>query len=337
MDMKKKVSKQIEKKQALEKRTLRKGALVFIGVLGLSLVIKGLVKGRHNEVQVLNQVNDKELSSDLDKSKGESDRDQHEGMIMVTREDLSKGNLVLINKEHPIRTYDESNLITISGNNEKNYNLKDDSIQLNGEALDALNQMVKDFTNAAGNHELIVISGYRDFDAQERIHYETLVNKGIEHTNNYVAKPDRSEHHTGLAVDFGIYHEDGTSSEYDGKGIYSWINENCYKYGFILRYPNGKQAQTGISEEPWHFRYVGKVHAEAMYELNLCLEEYIIYLKNYSYYVSPGQGITQTSKDYSIYYIPAENEITYIPVPESKKYTISGNNEDGFIVTIFLG
>ena len=214
--------------------------------------------------------------------------------------------------------------------------VKDKSIKLNKEALGALNEMLKDFKEAKGDNELIVISGYRDFNTQEKIHYETLLDKGIEHTNNYVAKPDRSEHHTGLAVDLGIYHEDGTSSEYDGTGIYSWINENCYKYGFVLRYPSGKKDKTGISEEPWHFRYVGKIHAEMMNELNLCLEEYIVYLKNYSYYLSPGQGITKVGKNYSIYYIPAENDITYVPIPESKTYTISGNNKDGFIVTVSL-
>lgn len=329
---KKRIRQTLEKR----KRKLQKGMMVLIGVLGLLVVIKGLIDSRHKETQVLNQVSDKEWSNNLNENNNQGDRNEYQETIVATREDLAKGNLVLVNNEHPIRTYNVTNLVTMSEYKEGHYKLKDKSMQFNQEAMEALNQMLKDFERAVGEHELIIISGYRDFDEQEKIHYETLISKGAEYTNQYVAKPDRSEHHTGLAVDFGIYHTDGTSSEYDGKGIYSWINDNCSKYGFILRYPSGKQTLTGMSEEPWHFRYVGKVHAEAMNELNLCLEEYIAYLKNYSYYVNPGQGITKESKNYSIYYVATENEITYIPVPQSKKYTISGNNEDGFIVTVPL-
>lgn len=344
--MEQKAIKRVRRKQLLEKRKrkrrkrmLQRIVIILVGVLSLFMVMKGItkfIKNHSEEAQVLNKVNDKEDSNHLENGENNTTAAWHEGTTAVTRDELSKGNLVLVNSENPIRTYDESNLVSIAENNEDDYKVKDKSIKLNKEALGALNEMLKDFKEAKGNNELIVISGYRDFNTQEKIHYETLIDKGIEHTNNYVAKPDRSEHHTGLAVDLGIYHEDGTSSEYDGTGIYSWINENCYKYGFVLRYPSGKKDKTGISEEPWHFRYVGKIHAETMNELNLCLEEYIMYLKSYSYYISPGQGITEAGKNYSIYYVPAENDITYVPIPESKAYVISGNNKDGFIVTVSL-
>lgn len=325
------------RKQILEKRKrFQSGIIVLIGILGLLIVMKGFIENRHQNFQVIGTVSNEESADKSSPITYESDIIQQEEIVMATRADLEKGLLVLVNNEHPIRTYNESNLVTISEYNVGDYKLKDQSMRLNKEALDALNQMLKDFKSVVGTHELTVISAYRDFNEQEKIHYETLINKGIEHTNQYVEKPDRSEHHTGLAIDFGIYHVDGTISEYEGKGIYSWINENCFKYGFILRYPNEKQEQTGVSEEPWHFRYVGKAHAEAMYELDLCLEEYIIYLKNYSYYTNPGQGITLATKNYSIYYLAAENEITNIPVPKSKKYIISGNNADGFIVTVYL-
>jgi len=328
-----------KRKRKRQKRMLQRVIIILVGVFSVFIVIKGVVAvvNKHNEeAQVLSEIDKKEDKINSERSGRTNAIEQHEGEVAVAREDLSKGRLVLVNSENPIRTYDESHLVSIAENNEGAYKVKDKSVMLNKEAVQALNKMLKDFSEAKGNNELIVISGYRDFDAQEKIHYETMVNNGIEHTNNYVAKPDRSEHHTGLAVDLGIYHGDGTSSEYDGTGIYSWINENCYKYGFILRYPSEKMDKTGISEEPWHFRYVGKVHAGTMYELNLCLEEYIVYLKNYSYYVNPGQDITEEGKNYSIYYVPAENEITYIPIPESKAYTISGNNIDGFIVTVSL-
>ena len=329
----------IERARRRQKRMLQEVIILIAGLLSLSIVVKGIIgfiKNHNEEVQVLSKVNEKKDKSHLDYSESNSAIVQNEGTVAVTKEDLSRGNLILVNSENPIRAYDESTLVSIAENNEGAYQIKDKSLFLNKEAMNALNEMLKDFKKVKGNNEVIIISAYRDFYAQEKIHYETMIKQGVEHANSYVAKPDHSEHHTGLAVDLGIYHEDGTSSEYDGTGIYSWINENCYKYGFILRYPGEKKDKTGISEEPWHFRYVGKIHATIMHELNLCLEEYIVYLKNYSYYVNPGQGIIEESKNYSIYYIPAESDITYIPVPESKPYTISGNNKDGFIVTVLI-
>ena len=57
-----------------------------------------------------------------------------------------------------------------------------------------------------------------------------------------------------------------------------WLAENCYKFGFIIRYPKNKTEITGISWEPWHIRYVGRYHATKMYELDMCLEEYLVYI-----------------------------------------------------------
>lgn len=326
-----------KRKRKRRKRVIQRIVIVLAGLLGLIIMIRGcvgLVRSYNKDEQVVSPVEQDEAQKDLSDS-GQV-IESNEGKLTVTREDLAKGNLILVNDENPIRYYDESELVSIAENNEGAYQVKDKSVKLNKEAMIALNKMLMDFKEAKGENELIIVSGYRDFNAQEKIHYETIVNEGMEQANNYVAKPDRSEHHTGFAIDLGIYHADGTSSEYDGTGIYSWINDNCYKYGFILRYESEKKDKTGISKEPWHFRYVGKVHAEIMHELNLCLEEYILYLKNYSYYTNPGQGIVEAGKNYSIYYVPAENDMTYIPIPENKDYTVSGNNKDGFIVTVAL-
>lgn len=326
-----------KRKRKRRKRVIQRIVIILAGLLSLMIMIRGcagLVRSYNKEEQVVSSVEPDEGQKDSSDSDHIIESD--EGKIAVTREDLSKGSLILVNDENPIRYYDESELVSISETNEGAYQVKDKSVKLNQEAITALNKMLMDFKEAKGDNELIIVSGYRDFNAQEKIHYETIINEGTEQANNYVAKPDRSEHHTGLAIDLGIYHADGTSSEYDGTGIYSWINDNCYKYGFILRYESEKKDKTGISKEPWHFRYVGKVHATIMNELNLCLEEYILYLKNYSYYTNPGQGIAEVGKNYSIYYVPAENDITYIPIPKSKDYTVSGNNKDGFIVTVML-
>ena len=79
----------------------------------------------------------------------------------------------------------------------------------------------------------------------------------------------------GLAVDFNTLEVD-----FENTPAYKWLEENAHKYGFILRYPKEKQSITKIKYEPWHFRYVGPVHARIMKSYNLCLEEYIDYLRN---------------------------------------------------------
>lgn len=86
----------------------------------------------------------------------------------------------------------------------------------------------------------------------------------------YVAIPDTSEHKLGLSVDINA-DTDKCSSE----KVYQWLDENAYKYGFVKRYPEDKTDITGISNEPWHYRYVGTTVAKIMKEENLCLEEYL--------------------------------------------------------------
>lgn len=83
-----------------------------------------------------------------------------------------------------------------------------------------------------------------------------------------------SEHQTGLALDFNDVSGDFALTE-----AYRWLQEHGAEYGFIQRYPAGKESVTGIAEESWHYRYVGRSHAQAMKRLGLCLEEYVLYVK----------------------------------------------------------
>ena len=80
----------------------------------------------------------------------------------------------------------------------------------------------------------------------------------------------RSEHQLGLAVDIN-----GDELHSSNDEVYSWLAENAYKYGFILRYPEGKSDITGIEYEPWHYRYVGKEAAAEIFSRSICLEEYL--------------------------------------------------------------
>lgn len=91
----------------------------------------------------------------------------------------------------------------------------------------------------------------------------------------YINKPGASDHNLGLAVDFN-----NVDNDFENSKAYKWLSENAEDYGFILRYPKDKVSITGIEYESWHWRYVGKEHAKKMNELDMCLEEYVDYLKN---------------------------------------------------------
>ena len=92
-------------------------------------------------------------------------------------------------------------------------------------------------------------------------------------TKRYYALPGESEHESGLAAD--IHHLSCATLAFADTAEYRWLSENAHKYGYILRYPEGKEAVTGIAFEPWHFRYVGREAAEEIYRAGLCLEEFL--------------------------------------------------------------
>ena len=244
----------------------------------------------------------------------------------MTRDYMSKGNLVVVNDTYPLRNYENIELVTIKDHNEELYRVSSSQLKLQKEALEAFNLMIKDFTEEVEKHNLQIISGYRSFDEQEKLHYESLLVNTEKNNNTLVAKPDRSDYHTGLVVDLGLYYADDTNGKYDGSGIYSWITDYCYKYGFIIT----------DNKQPGHLRYIGNVHAGLMKELNLGFDEYIEYIESYRYYANPYQSKEGAGQGYSIYYVPATGDKTQVPVPVSKKYSISGNNKDGFIITVTL-
>lgn len=88
-----------------------------------------------------------------------------------------------------------------------------------------------------------------------------------------INKPECSDHNLGLAVDFNYVKED-----FENTKAFKWLTKNAENYGFILRYPKGKEYITKVDYEPWHWRYVGEENAKKMNELNMCLEEYVEYL-----------------------------------------------------------
>lgn len=164
---------------------------------------------------------------------------------------------------------------SFQGSNEKR--------KLRQEAADALEKL---FAKAEEDgHILYGVSGFRSYERQNTIYTQNLSRKGSEHTNLYSAKPGASEHQSGLAIDVSsasasLQLLENFSTTEEGK----WLAKNCWKYGYILRYPEDKVKITGYAYEPWHIRYVGKKLAKYLYQNDLCLEEY------YGYKVSKKQS-----------------------------------------------
>ena len=119
---------------------------------------------------------------------------------------------------------------------------------------------------------IIAVSTYRSYEYQKKLYNNYVKDKGFYYADMASARAGHSEHQTGLAVDVSDNSYDYDNFENTKEFI--WMTKNCYKYGFILRYPKAKFHITGFKYEPWHYRYVGKNIAEYLYKINLTLEEY---------------------------------------------------------------
>ena len=146
---------------------------------------------------------------------------------------------------------------------------------------DAAQALEKLFTGALNEGvELFAVSGYRSFTRQSQV-FEAEVSKvGKEKAVQAVAIPGSSEHQTGLSMDISSRSANLELSEEFGETMEGkWLAENAHRYGFILRYPKGKEGITGYKYEPWHFRYVGTEAATVIYEKKWTLEEYFDIVK----------------------------------------------------------
>lgn len=135
----------------------------------------------------------------------------------------------------------------------------------------------KNFTRKNGYY-IDIESAYRSIEAQQEIWDFCVKEKGLSHTKRFVAAPGYSEHHTGLAIDICMKKDGVWLNEFhpDLTECYAFLKEHCSEFGFILRYPEGKEEITGYGYEPWHFRYVGNsALAKYLMEQNLTLEEYV--------------------------------------------------------------
>jgi zinc D-Ala-D-Ala carboxypeptidase len=143
------------------------------------------------------------------------------------------------------------------------------------EAREAFNEMAA--AAKLDGFELIAFSTYRSYDYQTGLYERYVERDGSEAADRYSARPGYSEHQTGLAFDIGeVNNEQYYASEKFGETeAGKWVAANAYRFGFIMRYPEGKEKITGYMHESWHFRYVGIDVAEEIYKKNISLEEYL--------------------------------------------------------------
>ncbi len=256
--------------------------------------------------------------------------------IHKEKADAFDGELVLVNNSHEYRYADNKEILSpVCDYKTDDYWLLNNDVYLRVPMIEAVNEMITDFKSQLETPEtsdrIILLSGYRSV-AKQGVLYNEELEKTMQQDSTLVSKPGHSEHHTGYALDFSLY-EDGAYVDYMGTGEYQWINDNCYKYGMIMRYIKGKEDITKIQEEPWHFRYIGIPHAYAVVKNEICYEEYIEALKKFSF-EKPFTISHENGEKYQVYYVPLEEKSAEVPVPDGFEYSISGNNIDGFIVTV---
>ncbi len=238
--------------------------------------------------------------------------------IEVTRAMIFQGDLLLVNKDHPVPEglNAESEAVSLVRNSEliDGFGVLDSTIRLSPRLADKFSAMVKAAAEEGVSHFLIS-SGYRNEAKQDEL-YRGM---GAKHA----LPAGYSEHNLGLSLDVGSSLAEMSQAP-EGK----WLEDHSWRYGFILRYPKDKTEVTGIQFEPWHFRYVGLPHSAIMWENNLVLEQYLDFLKK-----RKSVSVTVDDERYEIFYFPVTaNETIHVPVQGT--YEISGNNIDGIIVTV---
>ena len=244
----------------------------------------------NKEINLLdNVISENKLSIDI---QGEYDISKeniyHLNYILSTDNKATKEPFTLIVASNIAKTTNNFDIYTINGVTyvdntlivNKSFSLPQNYQPLNENNINCLDcldsQMMEQFFKMQAdafmnNLNLFISSGFRSFERQQELYTMYTSKDGQEMADIYSARPGHSEHQTGLAFDLNSV-DSSFADTAEGK----WVNENCYKYGFIVRYPKDKETITGYKYEPWHLRYVGESLAKIIYNNGnwLTLEEY---------------------------------------------------------------
>ena len=226
----------------------------------------------------------------------------------------SKEYLILVNKLHSLGDdYAPQSLTRLGADIVISWQEKLGGLYLETRTAQALVEMIEEM-KADGISDVWVTSAYRDYAYQANVfdrylseesntisenaaayfgedylinnyYSKNLYKLSLEDARkvvlSYSAAPGMSEHQTGLCLDFTTRNMDGNLTEkFENEAAFEWLSKNAYKFGFIMRYPQSKEAVTGYTYEPWHYRFVGREAATDIYYSGLSLEEYLIALEN---------------------------------------------------------
>ena len=213
----------------------------------------------------------------------QTDLEEYED-YMNPQGDLRDAFLILVNADHPLTESDVPRDLTdviYTSSARSTQQLRDYPTK----ALEALFKEMHYY----GYYNMAVYSGYRSYDYQATVFEQYVTNEMASNPSltreeaealvlSYTPRPGTNEHQTGLAVDMDTM--GSFTTDFAWTSEYYWLQENAWKFGFILRFPSDKTGITGMSFEPWHYRYVGRYHAKIMHDNGLCLEEYIARISN---------------------------------------------------------
>ena len=192
----------------------------------------------------------------------------NESYTHTKKTNMDKGYAILVNKYNSLPDkYAPEDIVEMS-----NWYAYPNN-RIRKDVYDAFKEMSEGAKEAG--YTLIVNSSYRSYEEQKEIYDDYEDSRGKEYADTYAARPDFSEHQTGLSLD--IFSPGANMSNFAETETFKWLSENCYKYGFILRYPEGKEEITGYSYEAWHYRYLGKELAKKVYDSGLTYDEYYAY------------------------------------------------------------
>lgn len=262
---------------------LKKWGVVLVVALVVVVAIIGyLVNSKESDLEKDNKSITVDGSSEVLLASAEKRKLEYEDMESDYKEIerleniLNNEYFILINKDNKLSEDYVPNNLKKSEAKFLDY-VQDNNLE--NAAADAVKKM---FAEAAKDGiSLVGVSGYRSYGVQKELYDTRMKQSGKERTRAYTAEPGASEHQSGLAIDI-LCDEYSTLDEgFENTDAFRWLNENCYKYGFILRYLKGKEDITGYNYEPWHFRYIGNEEvAEDIMNRGLTFEEYINEVEN---------------------------------------------------------
>lgn len=205
---------------------------------------------------------DKEIKQIIKDVNMDLDKEPYEDMKKATN--LNSINILVNKHNYLTEDYVPENLENINSS----YALS--NMKMVSEAKNAFENLSKDA--AKQNLKVIAMSTYRSYEYQVDLYNRYVKTDGKEAADTYSGRPGNSEHQTGLAVD--VYNVKETYTNFEKTKEYTWMQDNAYKYGFILRFPKDKENETGYEFESWHYRYVGLEAAKYIKEHNISFEEY---------------------------------------------------------------